>query len=66
MSHAPCSGQSAPGATAASAATAPCCDAHRAPGEIVAERNRYFTAQESKEFGLVDEVLSKITGEKKS
>ena len=24
------------------------------------ERNRYFTAQEAKEFGLVDEVLTKM------
>lgn len=29
------------------------------------ERNRYFSAAEAKEFGLVDEVLSKITDEKK-
>jgi ATP-dependent Clp protease protease subunit len=29
------------------------------------ERNRYFTAQEAKEFGLVDDVLVKITDEKK-
>jgi ATP-dependent Clp protease protease subunit len=34
--------------------------------ETETERNRYFTAQESKEFGLVDEVLSKILAEKKS
>ena len=33
--------------------------------EAETERNRYFTAQEAKEFGLVDEVLSKISGEKK-
>src|SRR5262249_58613799 len=30
------------------------------------ERNRYFTAQEAKEFGLVDEVLEKMTSDKKS
>jgi len=30
------------------------------------ERNRYFTAPEAKEFGLVDEVLAKIQPEKKS
>jgi ATP-dependent Clp protease protease subunit len=38
------------------------------PLEVVeqeTERNRYFTAQEAKEFGLVDDVLSKITDEKK-
>ena len=29
------------------------------------ERNRYFTAQEAKEFGLVDDVLTKISDEKK-
>ena len=29
------------------------------------ERDRYFTAQEAKEFGLVDEVIQKITDEKK-
>ncbi len=29
------------------------------------ERDRYFTAQDAKEFGLVDEVLTKITEEKK-
>jgi ATP-dependent Clp protease protease subunit len=29
------------------------------------ERNRYFTAPEAKEFGLVDEVLTKLTSEKK-
>ena len=29
------------------------------------ERNRYFNAQESKEFGLVDEVLVKLSDEKK-
>ncbi len=28
------------------------------------ERDRYFTAKEAKEFGLVDEVLQKITDEK--
>ncbi len=28
------------------------------------ERDRYFTAQEAKEFGLVDEVIQKITEEK--
>lgn len=30
------------------------------------ERNRYFTAQEAKDFGLVDEVLSKMPVEKKA
>jgi ATP-dependent Clp protease protease subunit len=34
--------------------------------EAETERNRYFTAQEAKEFGLVDDVLSKMTNEKKS
>jgi ATP-dependent Clp protease protease subunit len=29
------------------------------------ERDRYFTAQEAKEFGLVDEVIAKIVDEKK-
>ena len=29
------------------------------------ERDRYFTAQEAKEFGLVDEVIMKIVDEKK-
>src|SRR5438132_1604242 len=29
------------------------------------ERDRYYTAQEAKEFGLVDDVLSKLTEEKK-
>ncbi len=29
------------------------------------ERDRYFTAQEAKEFGLVDDVLTKMTEEKK-
>ena len=40
----------------------------RPMGDIEAEteRNRYFTAQEAKEFGLVDEVLSKLSSEKKS
>jgi len=33
--------------------------------EIETERNRYFNAQESKEFGLVDDVLMKMTAEKK-
>jgi ATP-dependent Clp protease protease subunit len=33
--------------------------------EAETERNRYFTAAEAKEFGLVDEVLAKITQEKK-
>ena len=33
--------------------------------EAETERNRYFTAQEAKEFGLVDEVLSKSPPEKK-
>jgi ATP-dependent Clp protease protease subunit len=34
--------------------------------EIETERNRYFTAPEAKEFGVVDEVLSKLVSEKKS
>src|SRR5579871_4626158 len=34
--------------------------------EAETERNRYFTAQEAKEFGLVDEVLSKISSEKRT
>jgi ATP-dependent Clp protease protease subunit len=29
------------------------------------ERDRYFTAQEAKEFGLVDDVLTKLAEEKK-
>jgi len=29
------------------------------------ERDRYFTAQEAKDFGLVDEVIQKMTEEKK-
>jgi ATP-dependent Clp protease protease subunit len=29
--------------------------------ELETERNRYFTALEAKEFGLVDEVLAKMT-----
>jgi ATP-dependent Clp protease protease subunit len=29
------------------------------------ERNRYFTAEEAKAFGLVDEVLTKMAPEKK-
>jgi ATP-dependent Clp protease protease subunit len=33
--------------------------------EIETERDHYFTAPEAKEFGLVDEVLTKITEEKK-
>jgi ATP-dependent Clp protease protease subunit len=33
--------------------------------ELETERNRYFTATEAKEFGLVDEVLSRISDEKK-
>ena len=33
--------------------------------EAETERNRYFTAPEAKEFGLVDEVLAKLTSEKK-
>src|SRR5262245_27492055 len=33
--------------------------------EAETERNRYFNAQEAKEFGLVDDVLTRITGEKK-
>jgi ATP-dependent Clp protease protease subunit len=34
--------------------------------EVETERNRYFTATEAKEFGLVDDVLAKIGSEKKS
>src|SRR5947208_14920680 len=34
--------------------------------EAETERNRYFTAPEAKEFGLVDEVLAKLANEKKS
>jgi len=34
--------------------------------EAETDRNRYFTAQEAKEFGLVDEVLGKMNAEKKS
>src|SRR5205807_1826731 len=34
--------------------------------EVETERNRYFTAPEAKEFGLVDEVLSKSPPEQKS
>jgi ATP-dependent Clp protease protease subunit len=34
--------------------------------EAETERNRYFTAPEAKEFGLVDDVLAKISDEKKS
>jgi ATP-dependent Clp protease protease subunit len=34
--------------------------------EAETERNRYFTAKEAKEFGLVDDVLVKITDEKKA
>jgi ATP-dependent Clp protease protease subunit len=34
--------------------------------EVETERNRYFTSQESKEFGLVDEVLAKMSNEKKN
>jgi len=33
--------------------------------EAETERNRYFTADEAKGFGLVDEVLTKIVGDKK-
>jgi len=33
--------------------------------EAETERNRYFTALEAKEFGLVDEVLTKMSPEKK-
>ena len=29
------------------------------------ERDRYFTAQEAKEFGLVDDVIMKMAEEKK-
>jgi ATP-dependent Clp protease protease subunit len=34
--------------------------------ELETERDHYFTAQEAKEFGLVDEVLTKIEPVKKS
>jgi ATP-dependent Clp protease protease subunit len=34
--------------------------------EAETERNRYFTATEAKEFGLVDDVLVKMSSEKKS
>ncbi len=34
--------------------------------EAETERNRYFTAQEAKDFGLVDDVLTKMVSEKKS
>jgi ATP-dependent Clp protease protease subunit len=34
--------------------------------EAETERNRYFTSQEAKEFGVVDEVLAKMSSEKKS
>lgn len=34
--------------------------------EYETERNRYFTATDAKEFGLVDEVLAKMNTEKKS
>ncbi len=33
--------------------------------EAETERNRYFTAQEAKDFGLVDDVLAKLASEKK-
>jgi ATP-dependent Clp protease protease subunit len=33
--------------------------------EAETERNRYFTAQEAKEFGLVDDVLLKLAPDKK-
>jgi len=33
--------------------------------EAETERDRYFTAQEAKEFGLVDDVLVKMSTEKK-
>lgn len=34
--------------------------------EAETERNRYFTAAEAKEFGIVDDVLHKISDEKKA
>jgi ATP-dependent Clp protease, protease subunit len=34
--------------------------------EAETERNRYFTANEAKEFGVVDEVLAKMVNEKKT
>jgi ATP-dependent Clp protease, protease subunit len=34
--------------------------------EAETERNRYFTALEAKDFGLVDDVLAKMVSEKKS
>jgi ATP-dependent protease ClpP protease subunit len=33
--------------------------------ETETERDRYFSAQEAKEFGLVDDVLLKLAEEKK-
>src|SRR5436190_12713560 len=33
--------------------------------ELETDRDRYFTAQEAKEFGLVDDVIQKIAEEKK-
>jgi ATP-dependent Clp protease protease subunit len=33
--------------------------------EAETERNRYFTAPEAKEFGLVDDALVKLPAEKK-
>src|SRR2546427_11795848 len=33
--------------------------------EVETDRDRYFTAQEAKEFGLVDDVIQKIAEEKK-
>lgn len=38
------------------------------PAEVInkeTERDRYFSAQEAKEFGIVDEVLTRIPSEKK-
>jgi len=34
--------------------------------ETETERNRYFTAQEAKDFGLVDDVLAKMVPDKKA
>jgi ATP-dependent Clp protease protease subunit len=33
--------------------------------ELETERDRYFNAQEAKEFGLVDDVLTRLVDEKK-
>ncbi|HKB39871.1 MAG TPA: ATP-dependent Clp protease proteolytic subunit, partial [Gemmataceae bacterium] len=38
------------------------CNKTEAEIEAITERNRYFTAQEAKEYGLVDEVLPRMGG----